>query len=208
YNYDLPNLGKRTGLKFIGVVTDHWSISGITSFQSGAPFNPSCGLTSGSASITGGFSGTPDLAASNSTSAIRCNVIGNPLSNIGTNGNGQVYFNAAAFAMPALPSGPNNSIVGPPALGNLGGGAGVLSYPHVTNFDMTLSKNVPLGSEKRVLRLQAQAYNVFNHTEITGVGNGIQLNPTTNAVTNPQLLGYISGATNARVMAFSARLQF
>jgi hypothetical protein len=208
YNYDLPNLGKSTGMKFIGIVTDHWTLSGITSFQSGSPFNPACSLTSGSASITGGFSGTPDLAAANATSAIRCNVVGDPMSGIGTNGNGQVYFNPSAFAMPALPTGPNNSIVGPPAIGNLGGGAGIFSNPHVTNFDMTLTKNIPLGSEKRLLRVQAQAYNLFNHTEITGIGSGIQLSPTSNVVTNPQLLGYITGATNARVLAFSARIQF
>ncbi|HXE05256.1 MAG TPA: hypothetical protein VN579_04655, partial [Bryobacteraceae bacterium] len=215
YNYDLPNLGKSTGMKFIGVVTDHWSLSGIASFQSGAPYNPTCALTSGSASITGGFSGTPDLAATNATSAIRCNVVGDPTTGMGTNGNGQVYYNPSAFAMPALPSGPNNSIAGPPALGNLGGGAGVLSYPHVTNFDLTLTKNIPLGSEKRLLKLQAQAYNVFNHTEIgtsstsiTPLGGGIQFSPTTNQVTNPQLLGYITSAINSRVLAFSARLQF
>ena len=208
YSYDIPGIAKHFNIRFLGAVTDHWSLSGITSFQSGSPYNPSCALTSGSASITGGFSGTPDLTGSNATTAIRCNVTGDPLSNIGTNGNGAVYFNADAFAMPALPTGPNNSIQGPPALGNLGGGAGVLTRPHVTNFDLTLSKNVPLGSEKRVLRFQAQAYNVFNHTEISGIGTGIQFNPATNQVSNPQVLGYINAATGARVLAFSARLQF
>ena len=103
----------------------------------------------------------------------RCQVIGDPFDNIRTNGNGQVYFNPAAFAMPALATGPNNSIVGPPVLGNLGGGAGVFTNPHVTNFDMTLTKRIPLGSEKRVLKIQAQAYNVFNHAEFSGYNDGI-----------------------------------
>jgi hypothetical protein len=208
YTYDIPGVAKHFGIRYLGAVTDHWSLSGITSFQSGSPYNPTCELRSGSANVTGGFSGTPDLAGSNGRRAIRCEVIGDPLSNIGTNDNGQVYFNAGAFAMPALPTGPNNSIVGPPALGNLGGGSGVLTRPHVTNFDVTLTKNVPLGSEKRVLRFQAQAYNVFNHTEISGIGTGIQFSPTTNQVTNPGVLGYITSATGARVLAFSARLQF
>ncbi|HXE64777.1 MAG TPA: carboxypeptidase regulatory-like domain-containing protein [Bryobacteraceae bacterium] len=201
YTYDIPGVAKHFDIRYLGAITDHWSLSGITSFQSGSPYDPGCGYTSGTASVTGGFTGTPDLGQ-------RCNVIGDPLSNIGTNGNGQVYFNPAAYAMPALPTGPNNSIVGPPAIGNMGGGAGNLTRPHVTNFDVTLTKNVPLGSEKRVLRFQAQAYNVFNHTEITGIGTGIQFSPTTNQVTNPQVLGYINGATGARVLAFSARLQF
>ncbi len=208
YNYDIPGPAKAMGIKGLGLLTDHWSLSGITSFQSGAPFNPTCALTSGAANITGGYSGTPDLAAANATSAIRCNVVGDPTTGMGANGNGTVYFNAAAYAMPALPTGPNNSIVGPPAIGNVSGGSGSLSNPHVTNFDVTLTKNFALGSEKRVLKIQAQAYNVFNHTEISSIGSGIQLSPTTNLVSNPATLGYITGATNARVLAFSARVTF
>ena len=105
-------------------------------------------------------------------------------------------------------TGPNNSLVGPPVTGNLGGGAGDLSNPRVTNFDMTLSKVIPLGSEKRVLKLQAQAYNVFNHTEISSVGSGAQYGFTTNQLQNASTLGYITGATNSRILAFTARFQF
>src|SRR6185437_9161809 len=123
YTYDIPGVAKHFDIRYLGAITDHWSLSGITSFQSGSPYDPGCGYTSGTASVTGGFTGTPDLGQ-------RCNVIGDPLSNIGTNGNGQVYFNPAAYAMPALPTGPNNSIVGPPAIGNMGGGAGNLTRPH------------------------------------------------------------------------------
>ena len=110
--------------------------------------------------------------------------------------------------MPALATGPNNSIVGPPALGNLGGGAGVLTYPHITNFDMTMTKIIPLGSEKRVLKIQAQAYNAFNHSEFNGMNTGITFNPTTNQVSNANAVGLPTGTANARIMAFSARLQF
>ncbi len=204
YNYDIPGIGKATGFKALGVITDHWALSGITQFQSGSPFNPGCAFTSGTqaaTAVTGGFTGTPDLTQ-------RCEVLGDPLSGIGTNGNGQVYYNPNAIGMAALPTGPNTSIVGPPALGNLGGGSGALTNPHVTNFDVTLTKNIPLGSEKRILRVQAQAYNVFNHTEISSIGSSGQYSPTTNQVTNGATLGYITGATNARVLAFSIRLQF
>jgi len=103
---------------------------------------------------------------------------------------------------------------GSPALGNLGGGSGVLSAPRVTNFDMTLTKNVPLGSEKRILRLQVQAYNVFNHTEIGNTGGtvalntGAQFNFTTNQLTNGSNLGFMNSAVNARILAFTARVQF
>ena len=149
YNYDIPGMAKALGVKGLGLVTDHWALSGITSVQSGSPYNIGCSFAAfssqGLSTTTGGTTGTGDYGA-------RCNVVGNPYQGIGTNGNGQVYFNANAIAMNTINfTGPANSLVGPPVLGNLGGGAGDLSNPHVTNFDMTLSKSIPLGSEKRIL---------------------------------------------------------
>jgi hypothetical protein len=110
--------------------------------------------------------------------------------------------------MPALATGPDNSLVGPPAIGNQGGGSGALTYPRVTNFDLTMTKNIPLGSEKRILRFQVQAYNAFNHPQFNGMNTGIQFNPATNAVSNATSVGLPTGTFPARVMAFSARLQF
>jgi hypothetical protein len=201
YNYDIPGLGKRLGVRALGALTDHWQLSGIISSQSGAPFNPSCGLTSGAASVTGGYTGSPDVSA-------RCEVVGDPLANIPTSGNGKVFFNPAAFALPGIATGPDNSMVGSPVLGNLGGGAGVLRLPRITNFDATISKSVPLGSEKRILKFQAQAYNIFNHTEINAIGTGIQFTPSTNQVSNASSLGYATGTLPNRVLAFTVRLQF
>ena len=99
FNYDIPGLGAMLHAKPLSAVTDHWQFSGIISSTSGAPFNPSCNLTSGSPSVTGGYTGTPDVGA-------RCEVVGNPLANIPTSGNGQVFFNPAAFALPAVATGP------------------------------------------------------------------------------------------------------
>jgi hypothetical protein len=197
YSYDLPNLAKRYSVKGLGLLTDHWIFSGIFSIISGVPFNPGCSTTSGSPSVSGGYTGTPDITQ-------RCEVIGNPLANIPAG----TYFNPAAYAMPALATGPDNSIVGPPVLGNQGGGAGALTYPHVTNLDLTITKSVPLGSEKRLLKFQVQAYNALNHPEFNAMNTGIQFNPTTNAVSNATAVGLPTGTLPARVMAFSARLQF
>src|SRR6185437_10918535 len=91
YSYDIPGVAKKMHWKAVGYVTDNWQFSGITSSASGSPTNPTCGLTSGSAGVTGGYTGTPDLGT-------RCQVIGNPFSNIPTNGNGRVYYNPGAFA--------------------------------------------------------------------------------------------------------------
>ncbi|HXE62102.1 MAG TPA: TonB-dependent receptor [Bryobacteraceae bacterium] len=203
YSYDIPGIAKKMHWKAVGYVTDNWQLSGITSSASGSPTNPSCGLTSGQPGPTGGYTGTPDLGT-------RCLAIGNPFDNIGSNGNGKLYFNPSAFAMPALATGPNNSIVGPPVWGNMGGGAGVFTNPHVTNFDMTLTKMIPLGNEKRIMKLQAQAYNVFNHAEYSGYNEGIQFDTKTNLVSNPLSLGYPNNTVNGsnRILAFSARVEF
>jgi hypothetical protein len=205
YSYDIPGIAKAMGAKRLGLITDHWTISGITTVQSGAPYNPGCSFVSGSPSPNGGgnaYTGTADLGN-------RCDVIGNPYANIPTNGNGQVYFNPAAYAMASVNfTGPNHSLVGPPVLGNLGGDSGELSLPRYTNFDMTLSKIFPLGSEKRIIRIQAQAYNVFNHTEISGINTGVNFNFTTNAVTNQQTLGYLNATLPARILALTARFEF
>ena len=201
YSYDIPGLGKRLGIRALGAVTDHWQLSGVISSMSGAPVNPTCGLTSGAASVTGGYTGSPDVSA-------RCNVIGDPMANIPTSGFGKLFYNPAAFALPGIATGPNNSMVGPPVLGNMGGGAGVLRLPHITNFDATVTKIFPLGSEKRVLKIQAQAYDVFNHPEFNAIGTGITFNPSTNQVSNASSLGYPTGTLPARVLAFTARFQF
>lgn len=201
YSYDIPNFATKAGFTKLGYVTDHWQLSGIASLQSGAPYDPTCAVTSGQPAPAS-YTGTPDLTP-------RCNVIGNPLSGAGKNGNGQEYFNASAFALPALATGPNNSIAGPAVLGNLGGGAGVLSLPHYTNVDISATKSIALfGNEKWLLKLQVQAYNVFNHTEISGINSAIQFNPANNVVSNPTGVGYISAALPNRVLAFSARLVF
>ena len=190
YNYNIPGIGKKMNSKPMGIFTDLWSLSGITSYQSGGPYSPTFSFTSGTVPD---YTGTPDATA-------RINVVGNPLVNVPAG----AYFNPNAFALPAL----GTSSPSTPLLGNRGGGSGVLSLPGKTNFDMTLSKSIPLGSEKRVLKLQVQAYNVFNHTEYSALNTAIQFNPTTGAVGNLSSVGIPSAALTNRVLAFSTRIQF
>jgi hypothetical protein len=45
-----------------------------------------------------------------------------------------------------------------------------MSLPAVTNVDATMSKFIPLFGERRGIRLQCQAYNVFNTDESLGWG--------------------------------------
>src|SRR4030095_9790657 len=83
------------------------------------------------------------------------------------------YFNPAVFAVPAV-----GTNITTPVLGNLGGGAGVMTLPRITNLDATMSKFIPLFGERRGLKLQAQAYNIFNTPQFNGVGTGLQWDAT------------------------------
>ena len=92
---------------------------------------------------------------------------------------------------------------------DMGGGAGVLSLPTTTNFDVSLTKSIPIfGNEHHVLKIQVQAYNVFNHTEVSAVNSAIQFNPATGAVSNSSYVGTPGAAFPNRVLEFAARLVF
>jgi hypothetical protein len=188
--YELPKASKYLG-RASGPFLDHWVYSGVMSSTSGGPYNPTFSFASGS---TPDYTGTPDVGA-------RINVVGNPYANVPAG----AFFNPAAFALPAL----GTNAPSTPVLGNLGGGAGVLSYPHITNFDMTMAKFIPVGlGERRGLRIQVQAYNAFNHTEVNGLVTGIQFNSATGTVANPIQAGTANGTLPNRVLAFGLRFEY
>jgi hypothetical protein len=85
YLYDIPGLGKKLGWRPLGWVMDNWELAGITTFQTGAPYQPGFTTTNGE-NITG------------STDSARIEVIGNPYNNVPAG----LYFNPAAFAVPAV----------------------------------------------------------------------------------------------------------
>lgn len=187
FSYNLPELGKMAHSKVLGAFTDKWTLSGIFSAQSGAPFNPGGPNVLGTAPD---YTGTPDVGA-------RVVVVGDPMKNVPAG----LYFNPAAFAPPVL-----GSTVTTPVLGNLGGGAGVMSLPRVVNLDTTMAKFIPIHGEKRGIRLQFQAYNVLNHPEYNGVGTGLQWNASGNQTSLSA--GVFNSTLPARILAFGARFEF
>jgi hypothetical protein len=185
YSYDLPKPGRMLHSKVLGAVTDNWVWSGITGFSSGSPFTP-------------GFSTTNGLDITGSASeGARINVVGNPFANVpqGTPGlpHGEIYFNPAAFAEPAIGT-----------IGNAG--VDVMYGPSYINWDMTLGKRIPLKSEARSLTIKVEAFNVFNHTEFTGVNSGFIFNAQ--GVNTNANIGALTGERGPRVVALEARVQF
>jgi hypothetical protein len=188
YTYEFPKLGKRLGSRPLGWVTDNWTLSGIFTMQSGAPFNP------GGPNVNGqsvDHTGTPSVGA-------RVLVVGDPMKDVPAG----LYFNPAAFAVPATGSAPNV-----PSLGNLGGGAGVMRLPRVTNMDATLAKFFPIFGERRGLKIQFQAYNVTNTPQFNGVGTGMQWNAAGQQISLPAV-GVFNSTLPARILALGARFEF
>jgi hypothetical protein len=188
WSYDLPKTNTYIG-KILGAVTDHWTFSGVASVQSGALYTPSFSFSSGTVPS---YTGTSAVTA-------RMVVVGNPYTNIPAGS----LFNPSAFALPAL----GTTSPATPILGDMGGGGGLLELPHVTNFDMTMSKFVPVFGERRGLKNMVQAYNIFNHTEYSGLNSTIQFSPTTGVVSNPAVAGTPNLTLPSRILAFTLRFE-
>jgi hypothetical protein len=185
YSYDLPKPGKALNFKPLGILTDGWTLSGITSYSSGSPFTPSFTTTNGL-----------DITGSASEGA-RINVVGDPYASVpeGTPGlpHGRIYFNPAVFAEPAVGT-----------IGNAG--VNIMYGPGFVNWDMSLARRIPLGRESRSITMRVEAFNVFNHVQFTGVNSSFVFNAQgVNTNTN---IGALTGERGPRVVALELRAQF
>jgi hypothetical protein len=182
WQYDIPYV--KSSNKAATAVTKGWQLSGVASFSSGTPFGITVIQATG-ADLLGCGS-----ACGNDTQ--RVNLTCNP--NLGHYDKSvDKFFNTSCI-----------SFAGKGDIGNAP--KDVVRGPGRSNFDMTLFRNFNLGSEQRVLTFRAEAYNVFNHTQLNSIDTtaiflptGQQINPT---------FGQGLGAWPARQMQFSLRLRF
>ncbi len=200
YAYDVPKLGKNVlHNKVVGVITDGWNISGITGYASGSPFTPGFSTTN---SLD--FTGTP-------TTGARIDVVGDPYQNVpaGSPGlpHGVMYFNQAAFSVPAVGT-----------VGNAG--VNIMYGPGYINHDVTVTRKIPVG-EKREFQLKVEAFNVLNHVQFTGVNNGFTFTPCTvgavaGCIATPSggyrntnaNIGALTGERGPRILSLELRFQF
>jgi hypothetical protein len=175
YVYDLPGLNTNG---FTKTALSGWQLSGITLFETGTPFsiNPNA---FGDAAGVGNAVGRGAFA----------DVVGDPHGST-----------AGIVARPGA-IGPllfnSNAFVNPTGLTFGNSGRNFLNRPNRTNFDMGLYKRFKI-RENTNFELRAEAFNVFNHTEFTGVNSTVGrvnfLRP--------------SGAHQGRVMSLGGRLSF
>jgi len=171
YLYELP-FG--SGKAFLGgahgvtnLLIGGWQFNGITTFRSGAALS----LTSPVSNNRGNrASNRPDRIGNGNLSAGQRTV--------------EHWFDTAAFRDP-LPGAYGNS------------GEGILRGPGLTNWDVSIFKNVPL-RERSILQFRSEMFNAFNYVNLN--------NPSTN--TGDARFGRISGAAAARQIQIGIKLVF
>jgi len=138
--------------------------------------------------FTPGFTTTNGADISGSTDGARIDVISNPYDNVPTGH----YLNPAAFALPAKAT-----------FGNAG--ANILYGPGTNNWDLSMTKRLRFG-ESRMLSLRGEAFNVWNHTQFSGLTTTAQFQPNGTQI-DPNF-GLPSAARLPRNVQLSARFTF
>lgn len=157
YVYNAPSLSRYLGDNWLAKgVLDNWQFSGISQFVTGTPFE--LGLTIAGVDagqrLVGAYL-TGNLGAQQPRFLLRADP---------SQSAGELNIDPSAFVIPGLGNaGPYNRAY--------------LRNPSWNNHDVSVFKNFPVGGEgKRYLQLRFEFFNIFNHTQFTG------LNTTTNLV--------------------------
>lgn len=196
YTWDLPRVSGRWNNALTRGLLDHWQISGLTTFASGSPVNVSF-TTTDNADITGGgdvsrWAGGPGASAPPVASGVPV-VVGDPTLPRSQRSLTQ-WFNTAAFARPARGDAGNSP-------------KDVIRGPGVTNSDVTLFKNIPLGAAGvRKLQLRWEIYNVFNQTQFATVDAVARFDAAGNQVNTR--FGQVITTRAPRVMQMALRFVF
>jgi hypothetical protein len=193
FTWDVPKASAHWNNRFTRAVLDNWQISGLSTFASGTPVYVTF-TTVDNADITGGgdtvrFTGPPAPAAGSGVPML----VGNPILPRGERSLLK-WFNTAAFARPAR--------------GNPGDSPkDVVRGPGVTNADITLFKNIPVGSSGlRKLQLRWEVYNVFNLTQFATVDATARFDAAGNQVNTR--FGQVITTRTPRVMQVALRFVF
>ncbi len=153
YTYDLPWMKNQDGLA--GRITGGWSVSGITTFESGVPFNVANGLN---ADGIGGTGDRPMYNPSGDRNVRAAPRASSPTGYVNPDaGNAPIDPARAEFIGLPAQSGPD-----PAPTGNLG--RHVRRTPGINNWDFTLTKSIRL-AERLHFQFRTEFFNFFNHPQ-------------------------------------------
>jgi hypothetical protein len=191
YIYTLPPLLKSH--RVMSSIINGWQISGVTRFQTGAPYGVSFAIPGYSnQNLTGSYSEGP-----------RIRIIGDPRTGVGKS---PFYrLNVNAFAAP---------YVGDPGIGS-GQGSNFLTGPGINDTDLAVQKSFAI-KDRVHFRMRLDAFNAFNHAQFSGIDSQAQFTaPGSTVLTNPASPNYVSlqfGAINGvlppRTVQLTGKISF
>jgi hypothetical protein len=181
--YDLPFF-EQPGL--LHTLLGGWQISDLTGFQTGTPFS------------VANLTNADNAGTANSVSTVTSypDITGNPRAR-------------AAVRHPASAPGPrlynNDAFVAPRGLTYGNAGRNVLNLPRRTNFDMGLFKNFAV-RESMNFEFRAEAFNVFNHTQWSGIDTSSCYSNVSGCTDSTFLTA--NAAHNPRILQLAAKFIF
>ena len=199
YYWDIP-AKKYSGLT--GKLVDGWSLSGITTYQTGFPIRITTSADNelmNSADFE--YPGQPDQLA--------------PFQRLHAQSNGNYYFNPNSFTenatiAPSVPPDPSNGIVNctdsvvygcydPSLLGRIGTAPRTICCgPGISETDLVVIKNIPF-NERTHFEFRGEIFNVFNHTQF--------YNPDGNTTDGSQF-GQVTQVKDPRLVQFALKFYF
>ena len=188
YSYEVPSLSQKWDNLVAKAIFDNWQFSGVTTITTGTYG----GFTYNYVNVpTGALSGTGAINGGASRVVVTCD--------------------------PNLPRGERTferqfrtECVAPPTDQFRLGTALNDEYlgPGYMNWDISAFKHVPLGGSRR-LQLRVELYNAFDTDQWTGVNTNASFDYATGALTNGNVFGRLTDATNsARRIQLGARFTF
>lgn len=181
------------------LILNNWQISGITNMISGQP--DTIGL-----SVRGlGGADVNRIWTGSETVGPRVTVNGNPTMDRGNRGE-FAWINTGVFGLPAIGSQGLDSTIRP------------ILRPGDHSWDVSIFKNVPLGSESRFLQLRLEMFNAFNQVRFSDFNRSATFDRATGQITNlPAALGggggrfgfgALTGTRDPRLIQLAAKFYF
>jgi hypothetical protein len=201
YSYMIPTLKVNNAI--LKTALGNWQVSGVTKLLSGTAVNPSCTNTTNRGVQYSLPSYTNGIVSSGTSITGRCNLTGQPINagrrvDIDPNNPDPLtaqYFNLAAFAMPTPLS---------DSVGDFGNAPlGLLRNPTISTWDVTLERRFAMpGVRGKGIRLQFQAYNLFNQVEFQTLNANLTYSGVNNQTQTSTIAGtyYNAASTNPQVI--------
>ena len=196
YTYNLPNFSKNFGDNVASrIALDGWEFSGVSTFQTGAPIGIACNPPGGT-DLSGAAGAGIDT---------RCVQVSDPYDLSGLPSG--YRFNPNAFKAP-LAGGPGITNCGASCVNGVGTISKAPIYgPGLNNWDIALFKTFLFGSsEARRLQFRVEGFNIFNHTQYTGVGTTGSFN--TANVNGTANFGQFTAAAPSRRFQLGLKMYF